>query len=376
MFSRILITAPILAAALAGGCSQEPDALLGTYCEPSGVVRFDGQGGLTFLANDGSEMEGRYEFDPETDAISLTLAGGTISATRSLTGDITSATGTSVKCDIDLDEARAKIEEGRAERERRAAESEREEAERQKRAEAAAIEARKPDFVAKALAPMFAETARQDVLGLKLGMTPEEVAGTLTAKGFQAGGLRDRTMRYGDFSIRHAQNARFAKGGVSEGMADRVVAYFTIGSRPRLHALYRNTSYYGNDEVPFGRMMQTIESKYGAPDRSVEAGYKGGETHLTWSDTDKLGCNESTHDFFALDNAQGGAVMKNSCFRGLLIELHQSRDKEPPAVGMVETYLVDTSLGQTGESLVVEHAERLRDRKRKEGLANAQSAEL
>ena len=159
-------------------------------------------------------------------------------------------------------------------------------------------------------------------------------------------------------------------------MRDMIVTYFTIGSRPRLHAIFRKTSYYGDNEIPFARMMQTIESKYGAPARSVSAGYKGDETHLYWTADSNLDCEEHTRGFFSLENAQGRGLMTNGCFQGLMIQLHHDRDEDQKPVGMVESYLVDTSLAQSGETLVTQRAESIRKREREEGLAKATSAEL
>ena len=362
------ITMVSLLAAVAG-CSSAPDAMLGTYCDYTAVMEFDGHGNLAVLTDEGQEAQGRYEYDPETDAVTISIGGGTIAATRTASGTLQSPQGSMESCDTNIEMAKEKIAESAVMRKREAVPA----AKRQAVAEA---EAKKPDFVAKALAPMFAKTTKKDILGLRLGMTPNEVTRLLKGKGFERGRLTDQSMRYGDLKIRHVQNGVFGRGSLSEGMRDMIVTYFTIGNRPRLHAVFRKTSYYSDDEVPFARMIQTIEDKYGAPARSVSAGYKGDETHLYWTADSNLDCEERTRGFFSLENARGGGLMDNGCFQGLMIKLHHDRDEDQRAVGMVESYLVDTSLAQTGETLVTRRAEAIRKREREEGLANATSAEL
>lgn len=65
MICRKLASAPLLVSlAAATGCSSAPDPMLGTYCDHSSVMEFDGQGTIALLADDGREMQGRYEYDP------------------------------------------------------------------------------------------------------------------------------------------------------------------------------------------------------------------------------------------------------------------------------------------------------------------------
>lgn len=230
------------------------------------------------------------------------------------------------------------------------------------------------DIVSRTIAPLFADASQADVMGIRLGMSPEEVRDILRAENYERGRAR-RVNRYMDgHTFEHLQNVTYVRGGVSEGIRDGFVAYFSIGERPRLQTLYRQTSYFGDDEVPFARMEQALIDKYGAPD-SREQGNE--REWLVWNarSVDETNCEQSRDSFFALDNARGGGTVRG-CFRGLAIELIYDEDEAQRPVGLVRSYLLDSEISRIGEETAENYAREQRERERQEGLENAQPAEL
>lgn len=66
------------AAVLVAGCGGSTDDLTGTFCDQGGRITFDGRGGAKMEFTEGTVVNGRYEYRPESRDVSINLGEATL----------------------------------------------------------------------------------------------------------------------------------------------------------------------------------------------------------------------------------------------------------------------------------------------------------
>ena len=189
------------------------------------------------------------------------------------------------------------------------------------------------------LAPGYDAAPDYDILGLELGMTMPETIQILGDRGFTIKQKRfERTAR-GRGAMRYFDADR--ERSEEHPAYEQITVYFDFSEKPRVLAVYRNSTYGRSSKPAYTNVMQSIEAKYGdAPVWDT----RNNEVMAAWypkSLARKCGPMKHNLRYF---RAPEDIEQYEGCFRGLAIKVGYDRHSTGRPVEYTRSFLVDTRL--------------------------------
>lgn len=199
--------------------------------------------------------------------------------------------------------------------------------------------ATKPDEFTRKLAPAFAQAVDEDILGITLGQSPNDVVAILEERGFSVDNLQRRFRGIG-YGLSRLRTIR--KGNATEP-TEEIDVVFSPGGNPQVIAVSRETKPGFEQTLLLSNVLASLEGKYGDHDNFAAAGYGGPNYYFAGRGTTD-NCEGFQQQIFDFTRDGEKAAEYDGCVRGLAVLASSDDAQGRRVISRVAYLLTDANL--------------------------------